>query len=97
MSVEYKGFSAIQDHARGKKHQRKREDEEKMGGNLERYLEKSHTDEVTNAEISLVRFAGVHNISFKTTLPHLVKTLKAIFPDSKVCQEMSSLSSSRLY
>ena len=81
ISVEYKGFSAIQDHARGKKHLKRRVEEEK-GGNLGRYLEKSYTDKVSDAEIASVRFAGVHNISFKTTMPHLVKTLKTIFPDS---------------
>ena len=96
VSVEYKGFSAIQDHANSNKHQkRRREDIE--NDNIGKYVEKKREDSVIDAEIKLAKFAGIHNVSLKTTLPHLVKLLKAIFPDSPICQEMSSLSASRLY
>ena len=45
----------------------------------------------------LTKFAGVHNVSLRTTVPHLVKLCKSIFPDSAICQEMSSLTAGRLY
>ena len=96
VSVEYKGFSAVQDHASSNKHQKRRK-ENMENDNIGKYVEKNREDSVIDAEIKLTKFAGIHNVSLKTTLPHLVKLLKAIFPDSPICQEISSLSSSRLY
>ena len=53
-------------------------------------------DCVIDAEIAIARFAAAHNLSLKTTVPHLVKVMKNSFPDSPICQEMKSLSASRL-
>ena len=96
VSVEYKGFSAIQDHAKTKKHLQRRE-EERVNNNIGKYVEKRRDDSVIDAEIKLTKFAAVHNISCRTTVPHLMKLLKSIFPDSPICKEMSDLSAGRLY
>ena len=96
VSVEYKGFSAIQDHAKTRKH-KQRIEEGRGNKNMGIYVEKKRDNCVIDAEIKLTRFAGVHNVSLRTTVPHLVKLCKSIFPDSAICQEMSSLSAGRLY
>lgn len=95
-SVQYKGVSAINRHATSKKHVTRIE-EVKSNKDMGAYVEKNREDNVIDAEIKLTKWAGIHNISLRTTLPHLVKLLKTIFPDSPICQEMSDLNRSRLY
>ena len=95
-SVQYKGVSAINRHATSKKHVTRIE-EVKSNKDMGAYVEKNREDNVIDAEIKLTKWAGIHNISLKTTFPHLVKLLKTIFPDSPICQEMRDLNRSRLY
>ena len=94
-SVQYKGISAINHHASSKKHRERRKEVE-SNKNIGVYVEQNKGDKVIDAEIKLAKWAGIHNISLETTLPHLVKLLKSIFPDSPICQEMSDLNRSRL-
>ena len=95
-SVQFKGVSAINHHAKSKKHV-SRSEETRSNKDIGVYVEKNREDNVVDAEIKLTKWAGIHNISLKTTLPHLVKLLKTVFPDSPICQEMSDLNRSRLY
>ena len=95
ISIETKGIAAVNEHVKSKKHLKRRK-EEKDNGNLGKYVEKRRVDCVIDAEIAIARFAAAHNLSLKTTVPHLVKVMKNSFPDSPICQELKSLSASRL-
>ena len=94
-SVKFKGFSAIKIHANSVKHKQLIESN-KQNESIGKYIEKSLENQVTDAEVSLMRWAATHTLSLNKTVPHLVKILKTSFPDSKICQEMGNLSASRL-
>jgi hypothetical protein len=94
-SVQNKGFSAIKQHSEAGKHLECMKDK-KSNDSIGIYVEKSKSQQVIEAELGIVKLAAVHNLSFFKTVPHLVKTMKKIFPDSPICQAMGSLSSSRL-
>ena len=92
--VKYKGKSAITDHAKGKRHQENMKvlnDNKQIGT----YVEKDKDKSVVDAEIGIARFAASHGISL-VVIPHLVKLIKAIFPDSNIAQKMGGLSKSRM-
>jgi hypothetical protein len=93
--VKFKGVSAILRHSDSEKH-KQMSDIHKKNENMGKYIEKSFETQVTDGEISLARWAAVHTISLKSTIPHLVKTLKNCFPDSKICQDMGNMSASRM-
>ena len=93
-SVKYKGFSAILRHSESRKHKEFLAERRKEPLGI--YCEKSCSNESVRAEIAIARFAAAHNISFKKTVPHLMKTIKMCFPDSPICQNMGDLSASRL-
>ena len=93
-SVKYKGKSAITDHAKGKRHQENMKvltDNKQIGT----YVEKDIDKLVDDAEIGIARFAASHGISL-VVIPHLVKLVKEIFPDSNIAENMGGLSKSRV-
>ena len=94
-SVKFKGVSAILRHSDSDKH-KQMSDIHKKNEDMGKYIEKGVDTQVTDAEISLARWAAVHTISLRSTVPHLVKTLKNCFPDSKICQDMGNMSASRM-
>ena len=94
-SVMNKGLCAVKKHSETARHRECMLDK-RSNENIGIYMERSKSQEIIDAELGIVKLAAVHHLSFKKTIPHLVKTLKKIFPDSKICQSMGSLSSSRL-
>ena len=94
-SVKYKGFTAVRIHSESDKHKELIE-ANKQNEPMGKYIEKVIESQVTDAEVSLTRWAATHTISLRFAVPHLVKILKKSFPDSKICQEMGNLSASRL-
>ena len=93
-SVKYKGKSAISDHAKGNRHKENMKvlrENQPIGA----YVEKNIDLSVDDAEIGIARFTASHGISL-VVIPHLMKLMKEIFPDSNICQKMGGLSKSRV-